>query len=146
MLKTMKRLAFLVVFVGSIFLAACTPRLDIQVSDAWARPGLKGENSAIYLRIKNNTRTEDRFLNAEGSFASQVELHESSMGSDQVMSMHKQDFIPVAGQSQVELKPGGLHVMLINLTQDLKPGETVVLKMHFENAGEILLDVPVKQP
>jgi copper(I)-binding protein len=74
---------------------------------------------------------------------------EGSMGADiagEVMMMVQQENVPVGAQSQIEFKPGGLHVMLIGLNQDLKPGETFQVTLNFEKAGPITMDVPVKQP
>ena len=63
-----------------------------------------------------------------------------------VMMMVQQENVPVSAESQVEFKPGGLHVMLIGLKQDLNPGDTFAVTLNFENAGEITLDVPVREP
>ena len=74
---------------------------------------------------------------------------EGSLGADMaggVMMMVQQENVPVGVQSQIEFKPGGLHVMLIGLNQDLKPGDTFQVTLNFEKAGQITMDVPVKQP
>jgi len=74
---------------------------------------------------------------------------ETSMGmglEGGVMTMVQQENVPVAAQSQVEFKPGGLHVMLIGLSQDLNPGDTFAIRLNFEKAGQITLDVPVSTP
>ena len=74
---------------------------------------------------------------------------ETSMGMNMeggVMTMVQQENVPVAAQSQVEFKPGGLHVMLIGLKQDLNPGDTFTIHLNFEKAGQVALDVPVSAP
>ncbi len=74
---------------------------------------------------------------------------ETSMGMNMeggVMTMVQQENVPVAAQSQVEFKPGGLHVMLIGLKQDLNPGDSFTIRLNFEKAGQITLDVPVSAP
>jgi copper(I)-binding protein len=48
-----------------------------------------------------------------------------------------------AGQT-VELKPGGLHMMFMGVTKPFTAGQTIRVKLTFENAGEIEIDVPVK--
>ena len=63
-----------------------------------------------------------------------------------VMTMVQQENVPVAAGSQVTFEPGGLHVMLIGLTEDLKPGASFKVTLHFEKAGTITLDVPVREP
>jgi len=74
---------------------------------------------------------------------------ESSMDTNLaggVMMMVQQENVPVGAQSQIEFSPGGLHVMLIGLNQDLNPGDTFQVTLNFENAGQITMDVPVREP
>ena len=74
---------------------------------------------------------------------------ESSMDTNLaggVMTMVQQENVPVGAQSQIEFSPGGLHVMLIGLNQDLNPGDTFQVTLNFENAGQITMDVPVREP
>jgi len=63
-----------------------------------------------------------------------------------VMMMVQQENVPVGAKSQIKFKPSGLHVMLIGLNQDLKPGDTFQVTFNFEKAGQITMYVPVKQP
>ena len=74
---------------------------------------------------------------------------ESSMDTNLaggVMMMVQQENVRVGAQSQLEFTPGGLHVMLIGLDQDLNPGDTFQVTLNFEKAGRITLDVPVREP
>jgi len=74
---------------------------------------------------------------------------ESSMDTNLaggVMMMVQQENVRIGAQSQIEFTPGGLHVMLIGLNQDLNPGDTFQVTLNFENAGQITLDVPVREP
>jgi hypothetical protein len=64
---------------------------------------------------------------------------------DGVMSMHPVEAIDVPAGSEAVLKPGGLHVMLIGLTRDLKVGEKVVVKLTFEKAGERVVEAEVRE-
>ncbi len=114
--------------------------------DAWARPANQGDNSAIYFKINNPGPAIDALIEAQTEVAAQTELHKSEMDNQGVMSMHPQHQIEIPPDSQVEFAPGGYHVMLVDLQQDLKVGDTVELTLRFQNFGEITLDVPVKQP
>jgi copper(I)-binding protein len=67
------------------------------------------------------------------------------MGADQTMTMHPQDSVPIPGKSRVKFEPGALHIMLVNLQQDLREGETFELGLNFQTAGEIVVEVPVEQ-
>jgi len=60
--------------------------------------------------------------------------------------MHPVDSIEVPANGQVDLKPGGLHIMLIGLTGDLVAGEKIPLTLEFENAGKIQVEAEIRAP
>lgn len=105
-----------------------------------------GGTSAAYMVLVNRGGAADRLVSASTDVAEVVELHESKM-VDNVMKMEPvAGGIPVPANGQVELKPGGLHVMLIGLKRDLAAGETIRLTLKFERAGEVTVDAPVRMP
>ena len=135
----------LILLVGS--LAACSTGTGaMEVKEPWARPGLAGGNTAIYFVLKNGSSVNDKLLSAESSAAMMVQVHMSSMDANGVMSMQEQEFVPVPAGAEVAFKPGGLHIMLMNLPADLKPGQDVQVTLNFENAGQILVSAPVREP
>lgn len=144
---TRKVMLVLVLLVGSV-LAGCVGRQGpvITVENPWVRTAMMADgNSAAYMVIKNNAGQADALIGAATDVAAAAELHEMVMEGD-VMKMR-----PVAGQrieiparGQVELKPGGLHVMLIGLKQKLDPGATVDLTLRFEKAGEVRVKAEVR--
>jgi copper(I)-binding protein len=75
-----------------------------------------------------------------------TELHRSMMQDDGTMKMEQQTSIILPQDEVVELKPGGLHIMLMNLTRDLNPGDEVTLLLLFEHHEEMQISVPVKTP
>lgn len=105
-----------------------------------------GGNSAVYMRIVNSGGAADRLVAASTDAAAAVELHESRMVGDVMQMAPVEGGIPVPANGEVELKPGGLHVMLIGLTRDLQPGDTVTLTLTFEGAGAVTVEAPVRQP
>lgn len=115
-----------------------------KVEQAWARPTAQGQAAGGgYLRIDNRTGAADRLLGASASgVASAVELHSMSMDGD-VMRMRKVDAIDVPAGGTVELKPGGLHLMLIGLSAPLKAHTMVPLVLRFEKAGELRVQMHV---
>lgn len=120
----------------------------IHVVGAWARPAVPGmPNSAAYALLVNLMDTEDTLISAVTDVAEVVELHEMLMGEGDVMQMR-----PVEGGIRIPaggiafLKPGGLHVMLIGLTQELPADSTVDLTLTFAENEDITLTVPVRDP
>jgi hypothetical protein len=117
----------------------------ISITDAWMRPGIAGGNSAIYFTVENLSDREEVLQGTQGDIAEAYELHRTTISEDDMMSMHHQMSIPIAANEQVLFEPGGLHVMVINLKRDVDEGEIIPLVLKFKTAGEIKLDVPVKQ-
>lgn len=143
----MKRV-LLISVIAIVLLAACAQAESgqkVTVEDAWARPALNGQNSAIYFTIKNPTQQDDRLLRAISDVAQSVELHMSMMNAEGTMSMQPQESVSVPAGQAVEFKPGGLHVMLVGLKQDLKVGDMLGVTLQFENGGELQLEVPVQE-
>lgn len=142
-----------------ILLASCTtrPQNPISVQNAWARTttdsmsmeqnhnSMGGKTSAIYMVIYNQTNQDDRLIGAKTSIAETVEIHETRMEND-IMRMQKVDGVEIPANGKVELKPGGYHIMLINLKQDLKAGEKVPFTLVFDKNGEINLEAEVRTP
>ncbi|TQF76871.1 copper chaperone PCu(A)C [Elioraea sp. Yellowstone] len=114
----------------------------IEIVEPWARASLAGRNSAAYMTIVNHTAARDELVAASTPVAKVVELHTHLMEGG-VMRMRPVRAIEVNAGEPAVLRPGGLHVMLIDLTRDLKPGETIPLTLSFRNSGERTVEVPV---
>jgi copper(I)-binding protein len=132
-------------FVLVVGLSACDSNEDVMVSDVWARPGLAEGNSAVFFVLNNNSELDDRLLNAYSDVAKAVELHKSSM-VDGKMKMEMQKDIPVLAGETLVFKPGDFHVMLIGLENDLAVGDQFEVRLEFEKAGELNLEVVVTEP
>lgn len=153
----MKKLILLTVLAMMLVSCSSPAQNSITVQDAWARAtsmdmqmdqnhdAMGGKTSAIYLVIVNQTNQEDRLIAAKASAAETVEIHETRMEND-IMKMQKVDGVAIPANGKVELKPGGYHIMLINLKQDLKAGEKIPFTLIFEKNGEINLEAEVRMP
>lgn len=125
----MSNIRFVVSIVFVLVLAACgaAGSGQFQVRDAWARPGLAGGNSAVFFVIENPGQA-DSLLSASGEVAEAVELHMTMMQDGNMQMMHQMN-VPVPTGETV-FAPGGLHVMLIGLKNDLKVGDTFSVTLH----------------
>ncbi|MFZ5877908.1 MAG: copper chaperone PCu(A)C [Chloroflexota bacterium] len=132
--------------LGLLVLSACGTGEEVEARNAWARAAAQGENSAVYLLLHNHTAEDDELLSASTDAAEIVELHESRMvaGTD-MMEMVPQDSIPLPAGGKAELKPGGLHIMLIGLTRDLNVGDEISLILTFKSGLTLTLSVPVEE-
>jgi periplasmic copper chaperone A len=133
------RAAFLLVFLaGSGLATAQAPAVDAP----WARPTAPGAKVGGAFMTLVGGKDADRLLAGSSPAAAAVELHTHVMDGG-VAKMRAVPAIEVPAGGRVELKPGGLHIMLINLKAPLKAGETVPLKLRFEKAGEVEVKVAV---
>jgi copper(I)-binding protein len=130
---------------AALLLAACAPAGGgISVSDAWARTSaLMDRAGAAYMIIHNSGSEADRLLGASTDAAATVELHETTE-ADGMMQMAPVAAIEVPAGGQAALAPGGFHVMLIDLTRELRAGDQVTLTLTFEKAGPIEVTAEVR--
>ena len=143
-MKTLVRILILLVIL--IIISACSNTGILSVEDEWARPGFQGDNSAIYLTIRNPTDQADILIDAQSEVAKTTEIHLSKMDSSGIMTMEHQDQVLIPANDSVEFAPGGLHVMLVNLVQDLSVGDSFSISLLFQEAGELTVEVEVRQP
>lgn len=141
----MKRYLFFILLVV-VDLSGCTSASGtLTMSDAWARPAFKGDNGAVYFVIENGTNTDDLLLGASADTAKFAEAHMTMANNQGVVTMQMQEAVQIPAGEDITFKPGGLHIMLVNLNRDLKIGDTLTLTLKFKNAGEIKLQVEVKE-
>ena len=94
-----------------------------------------------YLKLVNKGAA-DRLLAASSPVAASVEMHSMRLEGD-VMRMREVAAIEVPAGRTVELKPGGLHLMFVGLKAPFVAGQSFALKLKFERAGEVTVDVRV---
>jgi len=124
-------------------LAASAAQAQITVQEAWARatpPGAK--IAAGYLTVRN-AGAADRLVSASSPAAERVETHISIREGD-ISRMREVKGYEVPARGALELKPGGAHLMLVNIKAPLKDGMTVPLTLRFEKAGEIKTQLEVR--
>jgi copper(I)-binding protein len=129
-----------------IAISGCSGNDQMNVQNAWARPGFVGDNSAVYFVLTNPSTSPENLLDADSDFANMAEIHLSKMDSAGVMTMERQDLIVIPASDTLEFSPGGLHVMLIGLLKDLAPGDKFPLTLEIQHAGDITVEVEVRQP
>jgi len=127
-------------------IAATAPAMakapDLHLS-GWARAG--ATSSAAYVSVHNGGRSADRLIGASSPAARQVSIHDSrNVGG--VMRMRAAGPLAIAPGKMIEMKPGGVHVMLSGLKAPLRPGTKLPLTLRFEKAGAVQVSLPVKPP
>jgi hypothetical protein len=122
--------------------AMAQPAGKIRVDAPWARASA-GTTGAAYFTVRNDGDAPDKLVGVSTPAAGKAELHMMSMDGN-VMKMRGVDEVAVAPHGTAELKPGGMHVMLMELKAPLKQGETFPLTLKFEKAGNVSVTVAVQ--
>jgi copper(I)-binding protein len=126
--------------------AAAAAEVKARVDGAWSRraPMLDGSgNGAVYGTLVNGGRQADALIAATSEVAGVVEIHET-YGESGMMMMRPIERIGVAPGASVEMRPGGYHIMLLNLKRDLRPGQALTLTFVFERAGPVAVQAEVR--
>lgn len=100
--------------------------------------------SGGYMTIRNTGGEADRLIGGKAGFAKKVEIHEMSMENDVMKMRELPGGLEIPAGGEVELKPGGFHVMFIGLDGQLKDGETRAVTLTFEKAGSIDINFNVQ--
>jgi len=117
---------------------------QIEVQDAWSRatpPGAKV--GAGYMTLRNKSAAPDRLVGASSSAAARVETHVVEKQGE-VMRMREVKGYDVPAKGSFELKPGGPHLMFVDIKRPFKEGEKVPVVLRFQNGGEIKADFEVR--
>ena len=115
----------------------------ITIGHPWARAAGANTNGTGYMTLRNSGAQPDRLVAASTPIARTVELH-THIRDGEVMRMRPVADIPLPAGRTVHLRPGGLHVMLIGLTEPLRQGATVPLTLRFERAGEVTVQLEIQ--
>ena len=115
---------------------------SVQIENAYTRSTVPGQMAAGgFMKIENKGAL-DQLISASSLVAGEVQLHEMAMEGN-VMKMRQVKEVVVPAGGAVELKPGGMHLMFINIKAPLTAGETVPVKLKFAKAGEVEVKMPV---
>ena len=140
MTKTLSLLSFVFLFLSNTANAANA----IKIENAWspeAPPVVKV--LAGYMKINNLSNKDIKINSVKSSMFERVEIHITKMKNG-MMKMVKQENLNIKAKSFIELKPGGLHMMLIGKSKPVKAGSVIPLTLSFDNGETITVDLKVK--
>jgi periplasmic copper chaperone A len=126
--------------------AASTPPAGgpLTVKDVWVRAAPAGSQTAVYFTIVNGKVAPDALVGVSTPAAAGAGLHETMTDSSGMTGMQPVGQIDIPGGGTVALKPGGYHVMLTGLVNELKVGDTIPLTLTFEQAGVVPITAEVR--
>jgi periplasmic copper chaperone A len=118
---------------------------DIQVRHPWSRATPPGAKVAVgYMEIRNTGKQPDRLLSASTAVARRVEMHITERDGD-VMKMRQVKAFEIPARERYALRPGGSHLMLVDIVRPLTKGERFTMMLRFERAGELEVDLEVQE-
>lgn len=118
---------------------------SLKLGHPWARatpPAAKVGGG--YLKIENAGITSDRLLGGTTEAAARLEIHESSFADGIARMRERTDGVGIGPGESVELKPGGVHLMLLDLKAPLKQGDRIKATLRFEKAGPVEVEFQVQ--
>ena len=149
----MNKTIFVTVILGLILTSACTTeKADSEKSarkkpdsvEERVRPAASGGSSAAYFTYANSLNKADTLKWVEADFAAIAQVHESYKTEDGMMGMREQKEVVVQPGQKIQFRQGDLHIMLMGLNKELNTGDSVVVRLSFALAGEVLKKLPVK--
>jgi len=112
--------------------ATAWAQTSVKVEDAWVR-GTVAQQKATGAFMRLTAPQNTRLVAASSTVAGVVEIHEMALQND-IMKMRQIPGLDLAAGRTMELKPGGYHVMLMDLRQPMKGGDVVPITLVFEDA------------
>ncbi len=131
--------------IGSHALAQQAKSDAISITNAWTRvtpPGAKV--AAGFLTITNNGSKPETLVSATTPIAGRVEIHSMTMSNGMMKMRALDEGLEIKPGQSVTLKPGGLHLMFLDLKQSPKNGGSVAGTLNFKNLGKLDVTYAVK--
>ena len=120
---------------------------DLKISNAWARTSpLEASNGAVYLTIANRGNEANALVGAKvpASIAMETQIHETKVDASGTMAMSEVEQIDLPEGKTVMLKPGGYHIMLMQLSKPLEQGQKFKVTLQFESGKNKRVTATVK--
>lgn len=118
---------------------------DITIEQPWSRATPGGAKvGGGYVRITNTGKEPDRLIGGTFPLAGRVEVHEMAMDGTVMRMKPVEGGLAIAPGATVELKPGGYHLMFMDLKEPLKDGQSVKGTLVFEKAGTVAVEYAVR--
>lgn len=135
------RAVFGVILAGAV--SAGCQQAELGVDDAWVRlPAVQGRPGAAYFTVKGGVEATS-LVAVSSPAAIRTEVHEMKHEGG-MMTMAPVKDVAIAAGGRVEFKPGGKHVMLYDLSPEVRAGGTMPLRFAFADGKTIEVNAAVR--
>ena len=129
----------------SLFFVSFNAWAQVEIDKPWSRATAPGAKVAAgYMTIRNKAPAADRLVGASSPAAARLETHITSKDGE-VMRMREVKGYDVPAGGSFELKPGGAHLMFVDIRQPFKEGDRIPATLKFEKAGEVPVEFRVER-
>ncbi len=117
---------------------------DVVIDKGYIRATIPGTNiSSAYMDINNHSAEQVVFVGASSDVSDRIEIHQHTMENG-MMRMRQRDSLVIKGHDMAVLQPSGYHLMIFNLNKPLKVDEKIKLTLHFSQADDVEITLPVQ--
>jgi hypothetical protein len=135
----------LAAMVGNLAFAAGSAADNVSVNDPYVRLMPPGQNvTGAFAVFKNADDKDHKVVRADNPLSRATELH-THVNEDGMMKMRPVKEIDIRARGEAILKPGSLHIMLLDIKQALKEGDIVPITVTFEDGSSKKFDAPVRK-
>ena len=113
---------------------------DLKINEVFANQKI----TSGYLTIENTNKKDEHLIHLVSNFSEKTELHNMTVENDIMKMKHVDKGITIKANSKLIFRPGSFHIMFIKLLKPLKVMNKYKVIFTFQNAGTILLEMPVK--
>jgi len=134
-----------IVFITLLIISIPSFAQPLQVSDAWIKnlpPAIPMR--AGYMQLMNHDANTTTIVSISSDAFKKIEIHQT-MNIDGVMSMHSIKSLILEANEMASLKPGGMHLMLMKPTRELKIGDEIKIELQFDNDSSQVIIMTVKK-
>ena len=141
----MKKLSILVALIAwfASHNLAMSEDTSVIIDGAWSRASILADRpGAAYMAITNNGDTLTTITSVKSEIAGKTEIHKSETKNG-IATMTPSGAIDINPKEAVVLEPGGLHIMLMKLSEKLNEGDRFSITLVFDQTTEVRVEVPV---
>ncbi len=144
-MRNIKKNIGLLITLWSIFGCSEMSVSSVQVKNAWVREPPGGHPiTGAYMEIINRSSVVHEIIGVSSEKVGRVEIH-SMEYDDEIMRMRKVDSLTLRPEEEINLQPGGLHLMLMDIADVIKAGDSLLLMLHFSDGTKQLVESSVRK-